>query len=144
MSKDYREDLAEMLDISTVDSFQGKENDIIVVVLGTNRFYGPGFTAQVQRLNFMLTRARCALVLVGDLEAAQWTAGKGPKEKITGPSGETVFVTVEKMRSIYKELEDAGRVVTIPRGEGARAGGAGSNPAGEGVKRKADDVVPSG
>lgn len=143
MVKDYREDLADMPGISTIDNFQGKENDIIVAVLGTNRFYGPGFTAQKQRLNVLLTRARCALVLVGDLEAAQWTTGKSSKERSTGSSGETVFINVEKIRSIYKELEDAGRVVTIPRGEGARAGGAGNDPAGEGGKRRADDVVPA-
>lgn len=42
---------------STVDSFQGQENDIIFVVMGTAYPRpGPGFTSQEQRLNVMLTQ----------------------------------------------------------------------------------------
>ncbi|KAF3060122.1 hypothetical protein CFAM422_011434 [Trichoderma lentiforme] len=42
---------------STVDSFQGQENDIIFVVMGTaHPRPGPGFTSQEQRLNVMLTQ----------------------------------------------------------------------------------------
>ncbi|KAF4415888.1 DNA helicase [Fusarium acutatum] len=52
---------------STIDSFQGQENDIIVAVLGTDEMSGPGFTADANRLNVMLTRAKCGLVLVGNI-----------------------------------------------------------------------------
>ncbi|EHK15922.1 uncharacterized protein TRIVIDRAFT_9480, partial [Trichoderma virens Gv29-8] len=53
---------------STVDSFQGQENDIVIVVMGTaHPKPGPGFTSHEQRLNVMLTRHRCGLVVVGDI-----------------------------------------------------------------------------
>ncbi|KAL5602435.1 hypothetical protein FOBRF1_009968 [Fusarium oxysporum] len=52
---------------STIDSFQGQENDIIVGVIGTDETVGPGFTADANRLNVMLTRAKCGLVLVGNI-----------------------------------------------------------------------------
>ncbi|KAL7906789.1 AAA domain-containing protein [Trichoderma velutinum] len=47
---------------STVDSFQGQENDIVIVVMGTAPKPGPGFTTHEQRLNVMLTwhRFRCS------------------------------------------------------------------------------------
>ncbi|KAK4039344.1 DNA helicase [Parachaetomium inaequale] len=49
---------------STVDFFQGQENDIIIVVMGTTFPYpGPGFTTDAHRLNVLLTRQRCGLVL---------------------------------------------------------------------------------
>jgi superfamily I DNA and/or RNA helicase len=34
----------------TVDSFQGREAGIVVLILGTTRESGPGFTADEQRL----------------------------------------------------------------------------------------------
>ncbi|PKK39612.1 hypothetical protein CI102_15039, partial [Trichoderma harzianum] len=44
---------------STVDSFQGQENDIIFVVMGTTYPRPrPGFTSQEQRLNVIFIR-RC-------------------------------------------------------------------------------------
>ncbi|TEA21718.1 DNA-binding protein SMUBP-2 [Colletotrichum sidae] len=61
---------------STIDSFQGQENDIIIVVMGT-RFPNPGcgFTAMPSRLNVLFTRQRCGLVIVGDINI------KGLKDK---------------------------------------------------------------
>jgi hypothetical protein len=44
--------LASMAPASTVDGFQGKEGDIVFVVMGTaHPFPGPGFTSDAQRLN---------------------------------------------------------------------------------------------
>ncbi|KLP08041.1 uncharacterized protein LW94_13764 [Fusarium fujikuroi] len=56
---------------STIDSFQGQENDIIIGVMGTDEIVGPGFTAATNRLNVTLTRAKCGLVLVGNIYVAQ-------------------------------------------------------------------------
>lgn len=52
------------LDISTVDSFQGKEGD--VVILSTVRTKNIGFVDDQQRLNVALTRAKRILRVVGD------------------------------------------------------------------------------
>lgn len=62
---------------STIDSFQGQENDIVVVVMGTKSINpGPGFTTDPQRLNVMLTRMTCGLVVVGDINVAGHLVGK--------------------------------------------------------------------
>lgn len=69
LKKDYAyADLEGMPPPATIDSFQGQENDIVFVVMGTTGpTPGPGFTADEKRLNVMLTRQRCGLVIVADL-----------------------------------------------------------------------------
>lgn len=41
---------------ATVDSFQGREADIMVVILGITKEVGPGFTVDKNRLNVMFSR----------------------------------------------------------------------------------------
>ncbi len=56
--------------IETVDSFQGKQREVIVlscVRSGATR--GVGFLADVRRMNVAITRARRALWIVGSAEA---------------------------------------------------------------------------
>ncbi len=56
--------------VSTVDSFQGAEQDVIVVVssrVGDNA--GGQFLVDVRRLNVTLTRARYHVIIVGDAKA---------------------------------------------------------------------------
>lgn len=51
------EALEGMQPASTVDSFQGQENDVAVVIMGTVHLKpGPGFTYNPKRLNVMLSR----------------------------------------------------------------------------------------
>ena len=55
------------LDIDTVDAFQGREKEAIVVSLTRSNDAGElGFCADVRRMNVALTRARRRLVVVGD------------------------------------------------------------------------------
>ncbi|SPO01611.1 uncharacterized protein DNG_04284 [Cephalotrichum gorgonifer] len=135
----YKELLADMPAVSTIDSYQGKENDIIVVVFGTNKRYGVGFTGQRNRLNVLLTRARCGLVLVGDLDAVPKAKAKvkgGDKQTDIGPNGETVFVSIGSIRNIYNELVESGRVVTIAKDDAVRANEADEVARIEELKRK--------
>ncbi|KAL7557642.1 hypothetical protein ACA910_001246 [Epithemia clementina (nom. ined.)] len=53
-----------ILEVNTVDSFQGQEGDI--VILATVRTHKRGFTDDAQRLNVALTRAKRILRVVGD------------------------------------------------------------------------------
>jgi hypothetical protein len=55
------------IEVSTVDGFQGREKDIIII--SCVRSQGMGFVADVRRMNVALTRARHACWVVGDSRA---------------------------------------------------------------------------
>ncbi|KAG7118005.1 DNA polymerase alpha-associated DNA helicase A like protein [Verticillium longisporum] len=66
---EYTAALINMPESSTIDGYQGRENDIVIVVMGTSKSTGPLFTSNENRLNVMFTRQRCGLVVVGELDA---------------------------------------------------------------------------
>jgi senataxin len=55
-----------MVDISTIDAFQGKEANIVILscVRGASRSVGIGFLSDVQRMNVALTRAKHFLFVI--------------------------------------------------------------------------------
>lgn len=55
--------------LSTIDNYQGEESDIVVVSLTrSNSQHDIGFMSQAERLNVLLSRARDALILIGNPE----------------------------------------------------------------------------
>ena len=55
------------LEIDTVDGFQGREKEAVVVSLVRSNPQGElGFVADIRRINVALTRARKKLIVVGD------------------------------------------------------------------------------
>ena len=59
--------LPEDIKISTVDAFQGKEKEVIVIsFVRSNREGDLGFLEDLRRLNVSITRARSKLVMIGD------------------------------------------------------------------------------
>ncbi|XP_044009982.1 uncharacterized ATP-dependent helicase C29A10.10c-like [Aphidius gifuensis] len=57
----------ENIDVNTVDSFQGQEQDIII--MSCVRSKGIGFVSDPNRLNVSLTRAKHSMILFGNFEA---------------------------------------------------------------------------
>ncbi|EKJ73155.1 hypothetical protein FPSE_06768 [Fusarium pseudograminearum CS3096] len=103
-------------DAATIDSFQGQESIITLVIMGTaHPRPGPGFTQNKQRLNVLLTRQKCALIIIGDINVGN-PFRKGTKEPVftvETTTGEMSFVKAPALRAIYRGLKDTGRVVTV-------------------------------
>lgn len=65
--KDALKDFPPELEISTVDSFQGREKDVIFLSMTrSNENNEVGFLKDYRRMNVSLTRARKLLIVVGD------------------------------------------------------------------------------
>ncbi|CAG9982145.1 unnamed protein product, partial [Clonostachys byssicola] len=56
--------------VSTVESIQGKERPIALVILGTNETTGPGLSKEPRRFNVAISRHTSFLLLVGDINVA--------------------------------------------------------------------------
>ena len=100
--------LAPMSAASTVDSFQGKEREIVVVVMGTTVKSGPGFTRDKHRLNVMFSRQKSGLVVFGDHDVYRHTT---KHLQVDG-----MFDELEVLRKMYGYFKTCGRLVTTKQG----------------------------
>ena len=67
--KIWRDGFKDMVKIDTVDSYQGKENRIIILSLTrSDARHSPGFLKTSNRINVAMSRAMDRLLIVGDLE----------------------------------------------------------------------------
>ena len=65
------------IEISTVDGFQGREKDVIILSLvRSNEKFEVGFLKEERRLNVAITRPRRQLVVVGNIEVLQRCGNK--------------------------------------------------------------------
>ena len=63
--------------VSTVDNFQGEENDIIIVSLvRSNPEHQIGFLKEPERLTVLLTRSKQGLVLIGNANCLRYSTNK--------------------------------------------------------------------
>ncbi|KAH7161858.1 putative DNA helicase [Dactylonectria macrodidyma] len=116
---------------ATVDSFQGQEGDIAIIIMGTNKKVGPGFTTDERRLNVMLSRQKSGLVVVGDINVTGLMSkgknrckgkgkGKGnekpsapPKIVVVGVDGQLSYARVTMLQNIHDWFCEQGRVIDI-------------------------------
>ncbi|KAK5988481.1 hypothetical protein PT974_09964 [Cladobotryum mycophilum] len=105
----------------TVDSFQGQEGKISVVIMGTSN-PNPGFTAQKNRLNVALSRQTSGLAIFGDInvvggmgKSKEKCKGKGKgkgkgketdKVLIDDTAGERRYVKISMLKSVTHTLSD--------------------------------------
>ncbi len=70
-----KEELSEEIKVSTVDAFQGKEKEVIIIsFVSSNKSGELGFLVDLRRLNVSITREKCKLILIGDFD----TLSKNP------------------------------------------------------------------
>jgi hypothetical protein len=63
--------------VSSIDNFQGEEANIVIASLvRSNREGSIGFLKEPQRVNVLLSRARCGLFLIGNMETLTYKSGK--------------------------------------------------------------------
>jgi superfamily I DNA and/or RNA helicase len=59
--------LETVIEVNTVDAFQGREKDLIII--STVRTHGLGFLQDYRRMNVAITRAKYFLLIVGNSSA---------------------------------------------------------------------------
>ncbi|KAH6959138.1 putative DNA helicase [Fusarium avenaceum] len=99
---------------STVNAIQGQEADMVVVITATTRGTGAGFTSDERRLNVMLSRHKCALVIFSDIDTVNYK-GKGKRKaaRVMLPNGEVSFQKAHMLKYVHKTLAEAGRVAVV-------------------------------
>ncbi|KAK1835642.1 P-loop containing nucleoside triphosphate hydrolase protein [Podospora conica] len=123
--------LAAMPPFKTVDSFQGLEGEMSVVIFGTNTHSKAGFTSQKNRLNVMLTRQKSMLLMVGDINVTgALTASKKKLEDLDrkaakglaapGPDGQIVYSKAAHLRELLTMINESGRFFEMRHLEGEK------------------------
>lgn len=107
--------LSPMRPAATVNSFQGQESDISVIIMGTPNTSGVDFAADFQRVNTMLSRQRSGLLIFGDINPA----GQAPIKKAyrmmnsLDPGLNPYFRKTTMFQNVHNWLLHSGRVATI-------------------------------
>jgi superfamily I DNA and/or RNA helicase len=101
--------LSELIKIDTVDSYQGKENRIIILSLTRNNDkYQQGFLNSPERINVSISRAMERLIIVG--AARMWT-----NANISSPLGQVYgFIKAGENKEDYA-IVDASLVLDVVR-----------------------------
>ena len=87
--------IAEHLSVDTLDSFQGRDNQIILYsFVRSNPDHRIGFLQEVRRLNVMMTRAKSLLIMVGDAAT------------LKGSSAPSIHNPEKKASDYYRALTD--------------------------------------
>eukprot|EP00768_Dysnectes_brevis_P005704 gnl/Dysnectes_brevis/4232_a5601_342.p1 GENE.gnl/Dysnectes_brevis/4232_a5601_342~~gnl/Dysnectes_brevis/4232_a5601_342.p1 ORF type:complete len:881 (+),score=408.29 gnl/Dysnectes_brevis/4232_a5601_342:57-2699(+) len=103
----------EAVEVASVDSFQGREKDIIVLsCVRANKTTGIGFLSDPRRLNVALTRAKYGIVLVGNASVLSRHPRWSPLLAMLAAQGKVVEGPLNDLRPITLKLS-----VCAPRDE---------------------------
>ncbi|PUZ72141.1 hypothetical protein GQ55_2G369400 [Panicum hallii var. hallii] len=150
-----RQQLYKEIEVASVDSFQGREKDYIILsCVRSNEHQGIGFLNDPRRLNVALTRARYGIVILGNPKVLSkqplWnsllTHYKEHECLVEGPLNnlKQSMVQFQKPKKIYND-----RRLFLGGGQGVMHGtnfGAGANPAADkrSGRGKGQSFVPYG
>jgi senataxin len=68
-SQQYTDKIFEQVDFNTTDAFQGREAEIIIFSCVRAASSGIGFLSDIRRMNVGLTRAKCSLWVLGNVQS---------------------------------------------------------------------------
>jgi superfamily I DNA and/or RNA helicase len=68
--------LQDIVTVNTIDGYQGKERDVII--MSCVRTQGTGFMSDAQRLNVSLTRARFSMIICANFQSLEVSFLQGP------------------------------------------------------------------
>jgi len=108
---------AELVEVASVDSFQGREAEAVVLsMVRSNDRSAVGFLADARRMNVAMTRARRHVAIVGD----SVTVGSDPflRRLLVGSGPGSAHILTSLLS--YKKSFPRGRRSTAPRGMGRR------------------------
>ncbi|KAF5685137.1 ATP-dependent helicase [Fusarium circinatum] len=102
--------LKNMPEVATIESYRGRESDIVVVVMSTTRDTGPDITANEHLLITMLTRHKSGLLIFGDI-CTSGVIGEDRNGKLfkTNKPGQEL----NALQRIDETFFDEGRVVVF-------------------------------
>eukprot|EP01024_Parvocaulis_polyphysoides_P057026 TRINITY_DN60505_c0_g1_i1.p1 TRINITY_DN60505_c0_g1~~TRINITY_DN60505_c0_g1_i1.p1 ORF type:complete len:173 (-),score=13.71 TRINITY_DN60505_c0_g1_i1:179-697(-) len=69
--KKVKQEVMQIVDISTVDAYQGKEADVVIFSCVRARVSSVGFLSDVRRMNVAFTRAKRSLWVIGHSETLE-------------------------------------------------------------------------
>ncbi|KAG5759196.1 hypothetical protein H9Q72_012672 [Fusarium xylarioides] len=103
---------------ATIDSYQGRENDMVVLCLAVDKSTGPCFTAQPQRLNVATSRHKLFMVIFGDIEtsrAADTTQAANTSQSIeaTAEGGAKTHIKSDMFDTLINWFKEKNRVVHV-------------------------------
>ena len=80
--KELLKSMLPQFEVSSIDGYQGREADIVIfVTVRCNVYYELGFLTDMRRLNVAMTRARTAVIVIGDRTTLTGTSpGNDPDE----------------------------------------------------------------
>ncbi|KAL2691179.1 hypothetical protein Neosp_001560 [[Neocosmospora] mangrovei] len=100
----------EGIEVSTIDSFQGREADIILLCLAVDKESGPAFTAHSQRLKESSLVASHGDIVFGDIDTIPAPDPDKPKhprtEDETAEDGAPVKVNATMMTKMFQRFRD--------------------------------------